>query len=75
MSEWISVKDRLPENNIVVLAFCVGTARNGNCSLVASCDKGFWFLQNSGARLGFPNLQYCVTHWMSLPEPPEEAHP
>lgn len=70
---WISVNDKLPENNYPVLAYAKGTARNGDTQCVASCHNGFWFIQAESGKLSFPQMQYVVTHWMPLPEPPEEA--
>ena len=64
MSEWISVKERLPENeNEVVLATDVTysyTARyvNDNWHCVCECFEG--------------SSPYNITHWMPLPKPPEE---
>ena len=72
MSEWISVEDRLPIDSKPVLSCCKGLARQGVCLMVASNHNGFWFLQNSEAHLGYPNLQYTDTHRQPLPEPPKE---
>lgn len=61
--EWISVKDRLPEENVVVL-ICVD---NGRCKEVkVSGLTGFgWMLFDK-------NKNKEVTHWMPMPEPPKE---
>ena len=54
VQEWISVKDMLPEENEIILAW------------VAACrDLHFCF----GSEVS--GLE--VTHWMPLPEPPEEG--
>lgn len=58
MSEWISVKDRLPEEKTRVLVF---VPRSG---LKIDTDRivgRIWVRWNGR-----------VTHWMPLPEPPEE---
>lgn len=62
-SEWISVKDRLPEENVVVL-ICVD---KGRCKEVkVSGLTGFgWMLFDK-------NKNKEVTHWMPMPEPPKE---
>jgi hypothetical protein len=67
MSEWISVKDRLPEIGKEVLTFSL---ENGHiffdCAYVD--DDGVfadWFASWSARSLEH------VTHWMPLPEPPE----
>ena len=57
MSDWISVKDRLPNDNERVLVHVVGKPFN------IDADRFFnsrWVRWNG-----------VVTHWMPLPEPPE----
>ena len=61
---WISVKDRLPETSGYYLV----------CTLTAfyhtQCISKVYF---SGSIWGSIRKRYTnVTHWMSLPEPPEE---
>lgn len=76
MSEWISVKDRLPENNKVVLVYVHDTTICGTHRfMTGSCDKGFWFLGVHLDCLSFPHNEYNVTHWMPLPDPPKEEEP
>lgn len=64
MSEWISVKDRLPENGKIVLAY--------------SKEKGvtfthrLWFHQTDRPFVIEYEGMVKVTHWMPLPEPPKE---
>lgn len=60
IAEWISVKDRLPNENIRVLVY----AKQGsyiNLKVDYICNGGMWF--NS----------MMVTHWMPLPELPKET--
>lgn len=60
MSEWISVKDKLPANGNKVLYYDANYKKI-DCSLYDyDC-----FMETSRA---FHN----VTHWMPLPEPPNE---
>lgn len=59
---WVSVKERLPEPGEYVLAwecqgFCV-------VDRYIDIDDGRWGLSNDGA---------IYTHWMPLPEPPQEV--
>jgi len=63
MSEWISVKDRLPKENEEVLAFSgfIFYALNVNHLY----ENGFFDLVEE---IVYQN----VTHWMPLPNPPEE---
>ena len=60
MSEWISVKERLPETGEWMLAWC-----GNGCSVAAHpfLDGRGWFDTNL--------LPIFVTHWMPLPTPPE----
>lgn len=61
---WISVKERLPEKKQRVMVYTVqGAYRIGVFSFVG--DKGaVWFKCDKSC--------ITVTHWMPLPEPPEE---
>lgn len=64
-SKWISVKERLPECEIDVLARCY---YNANWCLqvchLGRWIKGNWFTSVAGQRVE-------VSHWMPLPELPE----
>lgn len=61
--EWISVKDRLPEDKYYPPVIC------GHC-----VDK--WtdsaFLNGYGGFTNCENIDIYPTHWMNLPEPPKE---
>ena len=64
VQEWVSVKDRLPEEKV-------------NCIVYyqhAYCDNdGYWAIGicfNDGEKFQI-NPAYKVTHWMPLPEPPK----
>lgn len=66
MAEWISVKDRLPENDDdVLLCFNTGVMvvgfRSNYDELCAHIDEEY-----------YANCKTCPTHWMPLPEPPKE---
>ena len=63
VQEWISVKDRLPEDNSDVLAYM----QNGVESRIfpASYYKGWWECQIWNTRC------LSVTHWIPLPQPPK----
>ncbi|MBC8612093.1 DUF551 domain-containing protein [Massilimaliae timonensis] len=65
--EWISVKDRLPEPFISVLCYMPGeqpfpTVHEGFVS-----NNGIWHSNYFNREPGE------VTHWMPLPQPPEEG--
>ena len=59
MSEWIPVSERLPEESRLVIV-------EGG---VASYLEGVWFTHT---RCEASIIQWEVTHWMPLPEPPED---
>ncbi len=70
MSEWISVKDRLPETGGMVLVIASGKPMsnltlNGAYELAEYAPEG-WIFET------WPEWENAdVTHWMPLPPPPE----
>lgn len=77
MMEWISVKERLPENDGWYLVYAPGYWGN---SKIYGLDgfaysnfkhnyKAHWGLERGTGR-GWPGI---VTHWMPLPDPPKEG--
>ena len=65
MNEWISVKDRLPKNDSGTV-FVYGPWGIAECFALARWYNGEWNELDSGYTL------HDVSHWMPLPEPPEE---
>jgi len=66
--EWISVKDRLPEDDQCVLMFekgqdCLPTI---GWYEERGCIAGFYVSSS------FTNIRMHVTHWMPLPQEPKE---
>lgn len=70
MSEWISVKDKLPKRYMTVLtwekALRPELGFEPQYQLAARFSSGEW-CQRSGQKY------YEITHWMPLPEPPKES--
>ena len=69
--EWTSVKDRLPENDNFVFVIVTGRYRNlrfENAIEIGNyVDGEGWILE------AWPEWESpAVTHWMPMPEPPEE---
>ena len=65
-TKWISVEDRLPEENVN----CIVHYRHAYCD-----NDGYWaigFCCYDGEKFLF-DPAYKVTHWMQMPEPPEEG--
>lgn len=66
--EWISVEDRLPDANNIVL--CWWESHDGereHYGFATFQSHGVWYVSNEG----MPK----VTHWMPLPEPPKPKEP
>lgn len=62
--EWINVEDRLPERNKTVLVYVIGSAWDEPDAYVSTdrlLSNGLW-----------ETYHLSVSHWMPLPEPPEE---
>lgn len=61
--KWISVKDRLPEEEVRALVCGIwGTQEFVYCDMQ---KNGVWYI---GAKYGA-----IISHWMPLPEPPKEG--
>lgn len=76
-TKWISVKDRLPKNGTDVLVLTAP----GTLSLGKNCVVAEYIhprMEKSGVFINFyagyddKNI-LAVTHWMPMPEPPEEG--
>ena len=78
MSEWISVKDHLPEHDMPVLVFAKGKCEGFIGSTVIAIthigNQKFWHDSPDHWEWVSPwqyfMTDYEITHWMSLPEPP-----
>lgn len=67
VQEWISVDDRLPEEKVN----CIVHYKHAYCN-----NDGYWaigFCFYDGEKFQF-NQAYKVTHWMLIPNPPEEVN-
>ena len=62
--EWISVKDRLPEEKVNCIVYYQHAYRDND----GYWAIGFCFYDGEKFRI---DLLYKVTHWMPLPEPPK----
>jgi hypothetical protein len=73
--EWISVKNRLPERNTLVLITANG--RTYTATLFDVDGIEYWAVNNRG-NSDDPSTKVervratAITHWMPLPEPPEK---
>ena len=64
LQEWISVEDRLPEDDSDVIAY-LRTGEEGRI-FPANYAKGVWFDCIFNKR-----VTETTTHWMPIPEPPK----
>lgn len=71
MNQWIKTSDRLPENNVRVLAYCGKTGKYfvGNVMTHRFSDGVYW--RREGAKGTMYTVTSKVTHWMPLPDSPE----
>ena len=63
MAEWISVKDRLPENGVKVLVYSAENKNDYEIGAYSDTYRGFFV------------RTFCyenITHWMPLPRTPKE---
>lgn len=67
--QWISVKDRLPEEHKSVLGIVYDEIRLGYIELV-STDPGQFHWSDPGMYID--KGHYALTYWQELPEPPKE---
>ena len=67
MSEWISVKDRLPDEKNPVLMW---SRRSRTVPTCAACQYELWDWHPEYSPHDY-GLE-MITHWMPLPEPPKE---
>lgn len=67
MSNWISVKDKLPNNSNEVIVFCLDDSVTTGKYIRVSKDKYLW---KSPIYSPYIDNTLNVTHWQPLPEPP-----
>lgn len=74
--KWIDVNERLPERDGETVLCYVQNSSTDGVTCVVGCiqQRKHWFLQTCEIGIAtFPNHYWKVTHWMPLPEPPEEG--
>ena len=76
-TQWISVEERLPERNGTYIATACDEGEpydeiiwNDTVVVCAEYYKGCWTWEENSTEY---SLDGIVTHWMPMPEPPEEV--
>lgn len=73
MSEWISVRDRLPESTGEYVLVLASGKPSENVTLVQAYKLAEFDANDGWILEMYPEWENpTVTHWMPLPEPPEE---
>lgn len=79
MTEWISVKDRLPESEGRYLVYEKKPHHSHNCSIynypLGCCEPNIAYFKkycNEWEWNSWSEAKCTVTHWMELPERPKE---
>lgn len=70
MSKWISVKERLPDRNQMVLAFLPENSGRPRLARIA-IETAYGDPNKCSGWLHYS--RHDITHWMPLPEPPKEG--
>ena len=68
VSEWISVKDRLPEPLLKVLVCDINNSISISYRFITHLNKPVWCLSPF-----YGNVSGYFTHWMPLPNPPKKV--
>ena len=70
--QWVSVKDRLPDCAVPVLVAYIGYDGNRHGDDTATRIDDWWFWWDGDLRSSDERVTVKITHWMPLPEAPEE---
>jgi hypothetical protein len=72
---WISVEERLPEDDANVLVYAIDNNEN-SCIAMTSYTHNLHGFHIEGWRSPWQYFfnEHTITHWMPLPEPPKEEH-
>ena len=83
-NEWVSVEERLPEYNPGTGAKSYWVAKKDNAGnwqmkIAQYCDYGYAMTMDAETEVTWRDWDFTkianVTHWMSLPEPPDRRLP
>lgn len=71
--KWISVKDRLPEDDVDVIVYAI--SNNGGHTIVVTFHTHTLYgfnIEGWASPWQYFTRNYTITHWMPMPEPPKE---
>lgn len=71
--KWISVKDRLPEDDVDVIVYAV--SNNGGYTMLVTFHTHTLYgfnIDGWASPWQYFTRNYTITHWMPMPEPPKE---
>lgn len=72
--KWISVEERLPEDNANVLVYAIGNNEHSVIAMTSYTHNMYGFnIEGWRAPWQYFFYEYKITHWMQLPEPPKEG--
>ena len=71
--QWVSVKDRLPDCAVPVLVTYIGYDGNRHGDDVATRIDDWWLWWDGDLQSSDERVTVKITHWMPLPEAPEEG--
>lgn len=72
--KWISVEERLPENNANVLVYAIGNNEHSVIAMTSYTHNMYGFnIEGWRAPWQYFFHEYKITHWMPLPELPKEG--
>lgn len=74
LPKWISVEERLPEDNLNVLVYAIGNNENSVIAMTSYTHNMYGYnIEGWCSPWQYFFYEYKITHWMPLPEPPKEV--
>lgn len=73
VQKWISVEDRLPEDDVDVIVYAV--SNNGGYTIAVTFHTHTLYglnIEGWASPWQYFTSHYTITHWMPMPEPPKE---
>ena len=72
--QWISVEERLPDDDVNVLVYAIGNNENDVIAMTSYTHNMLCYgIEGWRSPWQYFFAEYKITHWMPLPEPPKEG--